>query len=98
MKKRTRRKPTILVYAIALLLFSLTAYTFTAIYLKQYNNDLSVTIQETDIKIKTLNNEKEALQVEIDKLATKTKVVDAIDAEDMDVNKDNIVYINGHED
>lgn len=95
MKRTTRRKPTILVYAIALLLVSLTAYTFTAIYLKQYNNDLSVTIQQTEVKIKTISTEKEALQVEIDKLATKTKVVDAIGTEDMNVNKDNIVYING---
>lgn len=96
--KRTRnkkRRPTILVYAIALLFVSLTAYTFTAIYLKQYNNDLSVTIQQNQSKIETLSKEKEALQVEIDKLATKTKVVDVVESEDMNVNKDNIVYING---
>ncbi len=97
MKRSRKRKPTILVYAIALLTISLTAYTFCAIYLKQYNNDLAVTIQEKESEIKSLSTQKEALQVEIDKLATKTKVVDAIDSEDMSVNKDNIVYINGNE-
>lgn len=99
MRKTVRkRKPTLLMYAIAFFVLCSTMYMITAIYLKQYNNQLSVQIQQTERSINTLSHEKEALQVEIDKLATKAKVVDAIDSEDMSHNKDNIVYINGNED
>lgn len=97
-KSKRKRRPTILVYAIAILFVSLAAYTFSAIYLKQYNTDLSVNIQQNEAKIKSLSTEMEALQVEIDKLATKSKVADAIKNEEMEVNKDNIVYINGNSD
>ncbi len=97
-KIKRKRRPTILVYALALLFVSLTAYTFSAIFLKQYNTDLSVNIQQNEAKIKSLSTEMEALQVEIDKLATKSKVADAIKNEEMEVNKDNIVYINGNSD
>lgn len=98
MRKTRKRKPTILVYAIAVLLITTVLYTLASIYLKQYNTQLSVQIQQTERSIDTLTNEKEALQVEIDKLATKAKVVDSIDSEEMTHNKENIVYINGNED
>lgn len=100
MQKRVKKKrrSTVLVYAIVVLFISIIAYTFSAIYLKQYNNELSVSIQQREVQIKSLQDETEALQVEIDKLATKTKVADAIEDENMEHNKDNIVYINGNSD
>lgn len=93
--KRTKRKATGLVYAIGIFIPLLIVFTFSSIYLKQYNTDLAVNIQVTEIQIKSENTKKEALQVEIDKLATKAKVVNSIDSEEMEHNKDNIVYIQG---
>lgn len=92
-KNKQRRRPTMLLRGIIVFVFVFAVYMFTAIYLKQYNNQLAVTIQTTESKIKSLSTEKEALKVEIDKLATKNKVVDVINGEEMSHNKDNIVYI-----
>ncbi len=92
-KNKQRRRPTILLRGIIMLVFVLIVYMFTAIYLKQYNNQLAVSIQTTERNIAVLSTQKEALKVEIDKLATKTKVVDAINGEEMSHNKENIVYI-----
>ncbi len=93
-----RRKAKGLIFAIVLFVMSVTMYTLTSIYLKQYNNQLSINIQTTQSEIATLSNEKQALQVEIDKLSTKNKVVDAVDSDEMSQNKDNIVYIDGSND
>lgn len=97
MKIRKRKTAKILLLPFAFFIVSLVAFTFTSIFLKQYNNDLAVNIQVTEIQINSLASENEALQVEIDKLATKSKVVDSIDSDEMQHNKDNIVYIKGNE-
>lgn len=93
--KKTKRKATLLVYAIGIFIPLLVIFTFSSIYLKQYNTDLAVNIQVTEIQIKSENTKKEALQVEIDKLVTKAKVVNSINSDEMEHNKDNIVYIKG---
>lgn len=97
MRKVKRKKAKMLIFSIILCGTCLIAYTASSIYLKQYNNQLSVNIQVTEAKISSLSTEKEALQVEIDKLATKTKVVDAVDSDEMTQNNENIIYIDGEE-
>ena len=90
---KVKRRPTMLFRGIIFLIIISFVYLLSSIFLKQYNNELAVSIQTTERKIKSLSTEKEALKVEIDRLATKNKVVDAIDNEEMSHNKENIVYI-----
>ena len=53
-KNKQRRRPTILLRGIIMLVFVLIVYMFTAIYLKQYNNQLAVSIQTTERNIAVL--------------------------------------------
>lgn len=93
MNRKRKRRPTILVYALVVFVFSMIAFTFTSIYLKQYNTDITVEIQSKELIIKSEQAVNEALQVEIDKLTTRTKVADVIADENMEHNKDNIIYV-----
>lgn len=94
MKKTKKRKPTILLYGIILLIFSAGLYMLSSLYLKQYNNQIAFQVQTAERQIRVLATEKEALKVEIDKLASKSIVVDLAIEDDMKVNNDNVVYIN----
>ena len=67
------------------------AFTFTSIYLKQYNTDITVEIQSKELIIKSEQAVNEALQVEIDKLTTRTKVADVIADENMAIKT--IIYV-----
>lgn len=95
MKKRRKRRPTILSYGIILMIFSFGVYMLSSLYLKQYNNQISFQVQTAERKIQVLTTEKEALKVEIDKLASKAIVVDLANEDDMEINKDDVVYISG---
>lgn len=95
--KRTnkKRKPTILFFGMVLLLVSFGAYMVSSLYLKQYNNQISFQVQSAQRQIQVLSTEKEALKVDIDKLASKSIVVDLASKDDMEINRDSVVYING---
>lgn len=95
MKKGRKRKPTLLMYGTILLVFSAGLYMLSSLYLKQYNNQIAFQVQTAERKIQVLSTEKEALKVEIDKLASKSIVVDLANEDDMKVNKDSIIYISG---
>lgn len=95
MKRSRKRRPTILMYGTILLVFSLGLYMLSSLYLKQYNNQIAFQVQTAERKIQVLSTEKEALKVEIDKLASKSIVVDLASEDDMKVNKDSVIYISG---
>ncbi len=67
----------------------------SALYLKQYNNQIAFKVQTAERRIKVLATEKESLKVDIDKLASKSIVVDLASQDDMKVNKDSVIYISG---
>ena len=92
---KRKRRPTILMYGIIIMLFSGGLYMFSSLYLKQYNNQISFKVQSAQRQISVLSTEKEALKVEIDKLASKSIVVDLANEDDMQVNKDSVIYISG---
>lgn len=94
MKKR-RKKSKSLLYGTILLVFSAALYLFSSLYLKQYNNQIAFEVQTAQRKIQVMSTEKEALQVEIDKLASKSIVMSLAKEDDMKFNKDSIIYING---
>ena len=84
-----------LMYGTILLVFSAGLYMLSSLYLKQYNNQIAFKVQTSQRQIQVLSTEKEALKVEIDKLASKSIVVDLASKDDMKVNKDSIIYISG---
>ena len=90
---RRKRKPTMLMYAIILLVFSIGVNLFSSLYLKQYNNQMAFKVQSAQKQIRVLSTEKEALKVEIDDLASKAIVVDVALEDDMELNKDSVIYI-----
>ena len=90
---RRKRKPTMLMYAIILLVFSIGVNLFSSLYLKQYNNQMAFKVQSAQKQISVLSTEKEALKVEIDDLASKAIVVDVALEDDMELNKDSVIYI-----
>lgn len=82
-----------LMYAIILLVFSIGVNLFSSLYLKQYNNQMAFKVQSAQKQISVLSTEKEALKVEIDDLASKAIVVDVALEDDMELNKDSVIYI-----
>ncbi len=94
-KKTKKRKPTILLYGMVLLVLSFGIYMASSLYLKQYNNQIAFEVQTAERKISVLKTEKEAIKVEIDKLASKSIVVDLAEDEEMEINTDSVVYISG---
>lgn len=94
-KKTKKRKPTILLYGMVLLVLSFGVYMASSLYLKQYNNQIAFEVQTAERKISVLKTEKEAIKVEIDKLASKSIVVDLAEDEEMKINTDSVVYISG---
>ena len=82
-----------LMYAIILLVFSIGVNLFSSLYLKQYNNQMAFKVQSAQKQIRVLSTEKEALKVEIDDLASKAIVVDVALEDDMELNKDSVIYI-----
>lgn len=94
-KQKKTRKPTILMYGIIVLIISSFLYMGSSLYLKQYNNQVSFKVQSAQRQIQVLATEKEAIKVEIDKLASKSIVVDVASEDDMQINKDSVVYISG---
>lgn len=91
--KRNKRKFTIVTYALILLMFSSAAYMGSSLYLKQYNNQLAVSIQNVERKIQQANVAKQSLSVEIDKMIDKASIFELAHQDGMEINNDSVVYI-----
>lgn len=91
---RKKRRPTPLAYCVLLLLVSGLLYTFSSIYLRQYNVELMTSAQKAENEIVALEKEYEGLRVELEKLASKEKVVNVATDDGMEAKRENIVYIN----
>lgn len=97
-KKITRVKRRYLkIEGLCFLVFglSLFAWMFSSIFLRAYNVQLSVAIQKTQTEIVRLNQSNEVLNVEIQNLSSKDRVMAIAKEAGLSVIQENVIIVRG---
>ena len=91
-KKRTLRNDRV---AIALFVFACALSLVSSLFLRSYNNSLSMQVQKMESEIAALETANEAAQVAIQNLSTKDRVLSLAAEEGLTMNSVNVVTIAG---
>ena len=93
-KKRTLRIERV---AIVLFVFACGLSLVSSLFLRSYNNSLSMQVQKMETEIAKLETANEAAQVAIQNLSTKDRVLTVATEEGLTKNSVNVVTIAGGE-
>ena len=97
-KKITRvKRRRLRIEGLCILSFSLAivAWMFSSIFLRAYNVQLSVAIQQTQTEIARLNQSNEILNVEIQNLSSKDRVMAIAKEAGLSVIQENVTIVRG---
>ena len=89
-KKRTLRIERV---AIVLFVFACGLSLVSSLFLRSYNNSLSMQVQKMETEIAKLETANEAVQVAIQNLSTKDRVLTVATEEGLTMNSVNVVTI-----
>lgn len=91
-----KKKKVLRVDRLIMLLFvvSLFAAMASSLFLRSYNNALTMRVQSTEDEIATLKAENDAYKVAIQDLSNKERVLSIAEMEGMAMNQGNVVTIN----
>lgn len=89
-KKRSLNLPR---FTIVFCTFAACAYLISCLFLRSYNNSLSLAMQEFESKTAVLTRENDALRVDIQTLSTRDRVVGIAEDAGLALNQTNIVTI-----
>ena len=97
MAKIIRKKRTLRIERVAVALFVLACGLSLAssLFLRSFNNSLSMQVQKIESEIAALETENEAAQVAIQNLSTKDRVLSVATEEGLTINSVNVVTIAG---
>ena len=95
MAKIIRKKRTLRIERVAVALFVLACGLSLAssLFLRSFNNSLSMQVQKIESEIAALETENEAAQVAIQNLSTKDRVLSVATEEGLTINSVNVVTI-----
>ena len=94
MKKNVKRRSyKFEVFVILLFTISAMAYLMSSLFLHSYNNTLSMEIQSVKGQISTLTVENNALNVKIQTLSTKDRVMEIANDAGLELNQTNIITV-----
>ena len=71
-------------------------YVFTSLFIKSYNNDLTIKIQQTKSEIEIKVHDNNGLRTSIQSLSTSDRVLKIAEENDLVLNQDNIISINNN--
>ena len=99
MAKIIRKKRTLRIERVAIVLFVLACglSLVSSLFLRSYNNSLSMQVQKMETEIAKLETANEAAQVAIQNLSTKDRVLTVATEEGLTMNSVNVVTIAGGE-
>ncbi len=92
--RRTHRRIRLTAVATILFMLSLSAYLFSSIILRAYNVQLSVQIQKIHQDITVLERSNHVLNIELQALRSKDRVMAIANEAGLSSNQENIVIIN----
>ncbi len=90
-KKRRRVRSE---FIFGLLGFSIVASLASSLFLRSYNQKLTIDIQNSETKIKKISNENEVLKIEIQNLVSQERVFEVAQTNKMEINQENVISIN----
>ena len=80
---------------ISVLIFSTSVFMFllSSIFLRNYNNSLTIEIQRNNKEIETIVSENDNIKVNIQTLSTKDRIYEIANESGLDINQENIISI-----
>lgn len=90
---RRKRKLKLSGIATVLMIISLVLSLFSSLFIRSYNNSLSIKMQSINKEIASLNVENDAIKVEIQTLANKDRVISIANEAGLSMNQNSIVTI-----
>lgn len=89
---QTRRK---FRYNMAYVFFIMTVITSlaTSIFLRSYNQKLTMELQTKEASIRRLHNENDVIRIEIQALESQDRIFKVAEANRMSINQDNVVLV-----
>lgn len=92
-KKKKVKKIRLQNFTVMLFLFAALSSLGSSLFLRSYNNSLSVEKQKIDVEIATIQTENEAVRVQIQTLSSRDRVVSIATEAGMGLDQGNIVTI-----
>ena len=95
--KRKRKKLRLERFAALMLIVSLMMALASSLFLRSYNNALTMQVQATEEQITIYQTENESYRVAIQNLSNKERVLSIAEMEGLAMNQGNVVTISGGE-
>ncbi len=95
--KRKRKKLRLERFAALMLIVSLMMALASSLFLRSYNNALTMQVQATEEQITVYQTENESYRVAIQNLSNKERVLSIAEMEGLAMNQGNVVTISGGE-
>lgn len=92
-KKKKVKKIRLQNFTVVLFLFATLSSLGSSLFLRSYNNSLSVEKQKIDVEISAIQTENEAVRVQIQTLSSRDRVVSIAADAGMGLDQGNIVTI-----
>lgn len=92
-KTRKRRKLNLKNITVLVLFVAVVLSLASSLFLRSYNNSLSVNVQRIDVQIAKLVEENEEYQIQIQTLSSRDRVTSIAASGGLEMNQDNITTI-----
>lgn len=79
--------------AVVVFIFACLLSLSSSLFLRSYNNSLSMKVQQVEVQIAALEVENEALEVAIQTLITKDRVIQVAEDNGLTMNQSNVVTV-----
>ena len=90
---KKKRKLKVERLAVVVLTFSLLLSLATSLFLRSYNNALTMEVQTIQVNIQTLKLENDAHKVTIQNLSNKDRIFDIAEQDGLSMNQSNVVTV-----